>query len=123
LPFQVKGVGFWFHPSTVPSKESITCWAAWKCCPREGAAYNDPLQGLGHVEPGTRKWRIERQDAVLKQPTNHVARQVSGQIVPDQDETESKKRFRTFVGPPLSPGEEQWVIVWQRNTYCGRLLV
>src|ERR1700736_5044660 len=92
--------------------------------PRERAAYNDPLQGLGHVEPGTRKWRIEWQDAVLEQPTDHIVREMACQIVPDQDEAQSRNRFGMLIGPPpLLPGEEQWVITWQRNVYRERLFV
>src|SRR5713226_8916647 len=31
LPFHTNGVGFLFHPFTVCSNQSMTCWAFWGC--------------------------------------------------------------------------------------------
>src|SRR5947209_19897493 len=64
----------------------------------ESAAHNDALQRLGHIEPGTGKRRVQRQNAMLQQPANHIIAQVSLEIVPDQDEAQGRSRFGTFVG-------------------------
>ena len=40
--------------------------------PGEGAAHDNPLQGLSHIEPRARERRVKRQDPVLQQPPNHV---------------------------------------------------
>src|SRR5947209_18279309 len=39
---------------------------------RQGAALEDALDGLGHVQPTAAERRIERHNAVLAQPQHHV---------------------------------------------------
>ena len=92
--------------------------------PGEGAAHDDALHRLGHVEPGTRQWRVERQNAVLEQPAHHGIGQVPSQIVPDQDQTQGGSGLGAFIGPPpVLPGEQQGVIVWQGNAQREGFLV
>ena len=40
--------------------------------------YNDPLHRLCHVEPGARKWSVERHDAMMKEPDHQIGRQMPG---------------------------------------------
>ena len=50
----------------------------------ERPADQDALNGLGHVEPGTTQWRVERHDPVVNKPAYHVRAAVPHEIVPDQ---------------------------------------
>src|SRR3954465_11323451 len=54
----------------------------------ECAADDDPLDGLGHVQPGAADRRVERHDAVLEEPADDGRAQVAGQVIPDQEQSE-----------------------------------
>src|SRR3954452_13860152 len=61
---------------------------------RQGAALEDALNGLGHVQPTAAKRRIERHDAVLAQPYHHVGALMTGKIVAHQQQTQWGQLFR-----------------------------
>src|SRR6187455_1165696 len=52
----------------------------------EGAADEDALDRLSHVQPGAAERGVERHDAVVEQPADDRPTQVAGQVVPDQEE-------------------------------------
>src|SRR4051794_28686394 len=52
------------------------------------ASVQYPKERLRHVQPRSAEWRVQRHDYVSEQPGYDRGTQVSGQIVPDQDESE-----------------------------------
>src|SRR5690349_20454053 len=54
---------------------------------RQGAALENTLDGLGHVQPTAAERRVERHDAVLAQPQYHFCALMTDEIVPHQQET------------------------------------
>ncbi len=90
----------------------------------EGATHDDALQRLGHIQPGARERRVERQNAVLQQPAHHLVGQVPREIVPDQDQPQGGSRLGTFIGPPpVLPGLSQRMILGQRHADRQRFLL
>src|SRR4249920_272869 len=53
--------------------------------PIEGAADEDALDGLGHVQPGATQRRVQGHDAVRDQPEDERWRLVTAQIVEHQE--------------------------------------
>ncbi|SRR6266700_2917425 len=45
--------------------------------PRKGASDQNALHRLCHIQPGTPKWRVERHDAMLKKPGDHLVAPVA----------------------------------------------
>jgi hypothetical protein len=54
----------------------------------QGAVLDDPLNGFGHIQPGTAQRRIEQADPLLEAPLHQVRRLVTRQIIPDQQHTQ-----------------------------------
>src|SRR5258707_6172062 len=52
--------------------------------PIQGPAFENSLDGLGHVQPGASQGRVEWQNAMPKQPQNKLRRFVPSQIVQNQ---------------------------------------
>src|SRR3954453_7755946 len=77
---------------------------------RQGAALEDALNGLGHVQRTAAERRIERHDAVLAQPQHHVCTFMTGKVVPHQKQAQRRqlfgqsKRYRQPVLPHLPCG-------------------
>src|SRR4051812_14857853 len=57
----------------------------------ECAADEDPLDRLGHVQPGAAERGIERHDAVLNQPEHEGRGLVAAEIVQDQEHSERRQ--------------------------------
>ena len=55
---------------------------------RERSAYDDTLQRLGHIEPGTSNGCIERHDSMGKEPFGDRIRAMPSQVIPDEDEAD-----------------------------------
>lgn len=83
--------------------------------PRESSTDDNTLQRFSHVQPGTRKGRIKGQNTVLEEPAHHFVTPMACQVIPDENEAESRRSSGIFIGPPLLPGKHQGMIVWQRN--------
>jgi hypothetical protein len=77
----------------------------------EGAADDDPLDGLGHVQPGAADRRVERHHAVVEQPADDRPAQVAGQVIPDQEHTEWRQGLGRLMTEPGSPSREWWPLV------------
>ena len=77
----------------------------------EGAADDDPLDGLGHVQPGAADRRVERHDPMVEQPANDRPAQVAGQIVPDQEQAQWWQGLGRLVAEPGCPPREWWPLV------------
>ena len=91
--------------------------------PDEGAAHDDALQRLGHVEPRARDRRVEGQDAALQQPAHHVVRQMPRQIIPDQDQAQGRSGLGALIGPlPVLPGEQRMILRQERAPVSGCLV-
>jgi hypothetical protein len=64
----------------------MICWALWGCWPESARRTMMRLSRLGHVQPRAGEWRVERQDAMIKEPIDQVIGQMSGEIIPHQDD-------------------------------------
>src|SRR4051794_6510762 len=60
----------------------------------EGAADEDALDGLGHVQPGAAEWGVERHDAMFDQPEHEGRGLVAAQVVEDQEHPEGWQAIR-----------------------------
>src|SRR5215213_6675138 len=95
----------------------------------EGAADDDPLDGLGQVQPGAADRGVQRHDAVPEQPADDRPTQMPGQVVPDQDESERRQRIAGFVAEPGGPPGERRALVlgfgdgWEGSEHGGQLLL
>jgi hypothetical protein len=54
--------------------------------PVQGPAADHPLEGFHHVEPRATEWRVQWHHAMREQPGDDGRAQVSGEIVPDQNQ-------------------------------------
>src|SRR5215210_402963 len=77
----------------------------------EGAADDDPLDGLGQVQPGAAQRGVEWHDAVLEQPADDGPTQVAGQVVPDQEHPEWRQGLGRRMTEPGFPSREWWPLV------------
>src|SRR3954452_10567543 len=77
----------------------------------EGAADDDPLDGLGHVQPGAADRGVERHDPVLEEPAEDGPTQVAGQVVPDQEHAEWWQGLGRLMTEPSFPAREWWPLV------------
>ena len=77
----------------------------------EGAADDDPLDGLGHVQPGAADRRVERHHAVVEQPADDRPAEVAGQVVPDQEHPEWRQGLDRRMTEPGLPSREWWPLV------------
>src|SRR5436309_6037110 len=62
-----------------------------RCCrmlSAQGSVADDALHRFGHIQPRAADWGVQRHDPMCEQPGNHVGAQVSGQVVPDQQQSE-----------------------------------
>ena len=90
----------------------------------EGTADQDPLQRLGHVEPGAGERGVERHNAVLEQPAHHVVPALPRAIVPDQEQSQGRGGLGAFLGPPpVLPGASEQVIRGQGHAHGERIAV
>jgi hypothetical protein len=81
-PFEWRGIGVpgtssGFQP--VNQLGGVRWHLTGQCTPGQ-----DPLDGLGHVQPGSAQWRLQRHDAVFEQPHHETHGQVAGEVVHDQ---------------------------------------
>ncbi len=84
IPHEGRGMAVPAHDGLVQPVDTLLC--ALGMLAGEGAAHQDALQGLGHVEPGPGERGVEREDAVLQEPAHQLIAAVSRQIVPDQEQ-------------------------------------
>src|SRR3954447_21519781 len=93
----------------------------------EGAADDDPLDGLGHVQPGAADRRVERHDAMLEEPADDGRAQVAGQVIPDQEQSERWQGLGRLMTEPGFPPRQRRALVlsggagWQRREHLGQL--
>ena len=71
----------------------------------QSTAHDNALDGFGHVEPGAAQGRVERHDALLDEPQDHVWRVVTGQIVPHQQHAQRRQQLgqRNWLRQSLLP--------------------
>ncbi len=53
----------------------------------ERPAHDDALHRFGHIQPRAGEWRVERQNAMSKEPIDQIVGQVSGKIIPHYNDT------------------------------------
>ena len=94
----------------------------------EGAADEDALDRLGHVQPGAAEWGVERHDAVFNQPQHERGGLVAAEIVPDQEHPQGRQAIgqRELDREPVLPvlpggpaprfGLGWWL--WRRRREC-----
>jgi len=75
------------------------------------------LHRFGHVEPGAANRCKHRQNAMLKQPEQHLSRIVSTQIIPDHQHPQWRQIFRQSDrhGQPFLPGEPHGAVRFGRQ--------
>src|SRR5579859_3726655 len=70
---------------------------------------DDPLDGLGHVQPGAAERCVQRHDAMLEQPHDEARGEVSFEVVHDQQEAQwwqlvAQRRLVGQTRLPALPG-------------------
>jgi len=67
------------------------------------ATADNALQRLRHIQPRTADGRVQGHDAVLEQPADDRATQVSGEIIPHEDQAQGREWFSGLVAKPGHP--------------------
>src|SRR5579872_1073887 len=67
----------------------------------QGSPADNALDGLGHVQPRSTQWRVQRHHAMSEQPGDDRRTQVACQIVPDEQQTEW---WQGWVWDVVQPG-------------------
>lgn len=86
--------------------------------PGQCAGHNNPLQGLGHVQPGAAQARIERHDALLEQPAHDRPALMTCQVIPDQNHPQRRQGRLGWMAEPGRPLRRHGALRL-RNRYHG----
>lgn len=85
----------------------------------EGAALEDALNRLRHIQPRPAQRRIERHNAVREEPEDEAGCRVAGQVIQDQQESERREVLgeRDPDGQPFLPALPAAAVLvrWRRG--------
>src|SRR5437016_6570838 len=89
----------------------------------QSTTHNDALHGLSHIEPGTGERRVERHDAMLKEPGDQVVREMTSQIIQHEQDAQRRQRTAWWMAQPGLPLGIAWAFLLGRQRLGWLLLL